>query len=98
MISPDAHVTGVGEIAYVKGVSPMAAPLSVELKFGVRDKTAELLSSTDLLSSEKDNLGYTLFKQTVHFGGTLQHLDASRWHDLLFEAATRKPTPNTGKE
>ena len=29
--------------------------------------------------------------QPVHFGGTLQHLDESQWHDLLAKAAAPKP-------
>lgn len=93
MITPDLHITGSGDITEVKPLSPAAEPLSVELTFGVRDQTAELLTDTGLLSAKKDNLGYTLFNQPVHFGGTLQHLDVSHWHDLLFEAATRKPAP-----
>jgi len=97
MVTPDEHVTGTGEIAYAKGRSPVASPLSIELKFGVRNETAELLAHTGLLSTEKDSLGYTLFKQPVHFGGTLQQLDLSQWHDLLFAAATRKPEPEAPK-
>jgi len=38
-------------------------------------------------------LGYTLLNRSVHFGGTLQQIDRSQWHDLLAEAAIRKPDP-----
>jgi hypothetical protein len=46
-----------------------------------------------------------MVNQTVHFGGTLQHIDESQWHDLLAKAAAPKPdarekdgTPATGKK
>ena len=33
----------------------------------------------------------TCFNQTVHFAGTMQHIDESQWHDLLAQAAAPKP-------
>ena len=55
------------------------------------EQLAELLTTAGLLSSRKDDKGYALLNQTVHFGGTLQHLDKTQWHDLLAKAAAPKP-------
>jgi hypothetical protein len=49
------------------------------------------LSTAGLLSSRKDESGYTMLSQPIHFGGTLEKIDKSQWHDLLVKAATRKP-------
>jgi len=91
MNAPDERVTGSGQITYVKGLSLSARPLSVELQFGARGRIAELLKVAGLLSSHKDDLGYTMLNQPIHFGGTLEHIDASQWHDLLAKAATQMP-------
>jgi hypothetical protein len=49
------------------------------------------LSTAGLLSADKDGLGYTRLIQPIHFGGTLEHIDRSQWHNLLVKAATPKP-------
>jgi hypothetical protein len=37
-----------------------------------------------------------MLNHPIHFGGTLEHIDASQWHDLLAKAATQ--TPAGGKK
>jgi hypothetical protein len=91
MTAGDERVTGSGQITYVKGLSLRAQPLSVDLQFGARGQIAKLLSAAGLLSAKKDDLGYTLLNQPIVLGGTLEHIDKSRWHDLLVKAATRNP-------
>jgi hypothetical protein len=91
MSAPDERLTGSGQITYAKGLPLSARPLSVELQLGVRGALAKLLSNAGLLSSHKDNLGYALLSQPIHFGGTLEHIDGSQWHDLLVKAATQIP-------
>lgn len=91
MTAPNERLTGSGQIRYVGGLSLPAQPLSLELLVSARGPVAELLSNTGLLSAQKDKLGYTPLNQTVHFGGTLGHIDDGPWHDLLVKAATPKP-------
>jgi hypothetical protein len=105
MTGRDVRATGSGQIAFVEGWSFPVEPLSVELQLGVRGKLTGLLATAGLLSDRKDDQGYTMLNQTVHFGGTLQHIDESQWHDLLAKAAAPKPdarekdgTPATGKK
>ena len=91
MTGREVNATGTGQIGFTQGRALFAEPLSVELQLGVRGKLVELLTTAGLLSSRKDEKGYTLLNQSVHFGGTLQHLDLTQWHDLLAKAATPKP-------
>jgi hypothetical protein len=91
MTGRDVRITGSGQIDFVKGWSFPVEPLSVELQLGVRGKLAPLLATAGLLSSRKDEQGYTMLNQPVRFGGTLQHIDDTQWHDLLAKAAAPKP-------
>jgi len=91
MTAPDERLTGSGQITFVKGLSLRAQPFSVDLQFWAHGGIAKLLSSAGLLSTRKDELGYALLNQPIHLGGTLEHIDKSRWHDLLVKAAARKP-------
>jgi hypothetical protein len=91
LTAPDERLTGSGRIAFAEGLPLQARPLSLELRFGAHGKIAELLSAAGLLSSQKDNVGFMMLSQPIHFGGTLVKLDGSEWHDLLVKAATRKP-------
>ena len=91
MTAEDERVTGSGQITYVKGLPLRARPLRVDLQFGARGRIAKLLSAAGLLSAQQDGLGYTLLSQTIFFGGTLEHIDNRRWHDLLVKAATQRP-------
>jgi hypothetical protein len=89
--APEERVTGSGEINYVEGLPLRQRPLSLDLVLSVRGDTGNLLSNAGLLSETKDDLGYKALVQPLHFGGTLAHLDASQWHELLVKAATRRP-------
>ena len=91
MTGREVCATGSGQIAFVKGWSFPVEPLSVELQLGVRGKLTGLLATAGLLSDRKDDKGYTMLNQTVHFGGTMQHIDETQWHDLLAQAAAPKP-------
>jgi hypothetical protein len=91
MTAEDERVTGSGQITYVKGLPLRAQPLSVDLQFGARGRIAKLLSAAGLLSTQKDDLGYTMLSQPIFLGGTLEHIDNRRWHELLVKAATQMP-------
>lgn len=91
MTAPDKRLTGSGQVTYVKGLALRAQPLSVNLQLCARGRTAKLLSTAGLLSTQKDDLGYTLLSEPIHLGGTLEHIDKSRWHELLVKAAERNP-------
>ena len=91
MTASDERLTGSGQITFVKGLSLRAQPFSVDLQFWAHGGIAKLLSAAGLLSTQKDELGYALLNQPIHLGGTLEHIDKSRWHDLLVKAAARKP-------
>jgi hypothetical protein len=91
MTAPDKRLTGSGQVNYVKGLPLRAQPLSVDLQFWARGRTAKLLSTAGLLSTQKDDLGYTLLSEPIHLGGTIEHIDKSRWHELLVKAATQNP-------
>jgi hypothetical protein len=97
MTAPDEHLTGSGQIACLGGLSLSAQPLSLDLQFGARGRVAKLLTTAGLLTSKKDDLVYTMLNQSIHFGGTADHIDSSQWHDLLLKAATQTP-PNDGKK
>jgi hypothetical protein len=90
MTSPDVHIRGSGQIAYVRGLPISQEPLSVELQLGVRDVLAKLLSSVGLLSPRKDELGFSLLSEPVRLGGSLARVDDRQWHDLLAKAAAPK--------
>jgi hypothetical protein len=89
MTAPDKRLTGSGQVTYVKGLSLRAQPLSVDLQLWARGRIAKLLSTAGLLSAQKDDLGYALLSEPIHLGGTLEHIDKSRWHELLVKAAAR---------
>lgn len=93
LTAPDARLTGSGRIDAAAGSPIWSRPLSLDLQFGARDQTAELLAHAGLLSGRKDDLGYSLLAEPVHFGGTLAQIDIRAWHDLLAKAATREPPP-----
>jgi hypothetical protein len=95
MTAPAEHLSGSGQISFAKGVPLSQRPLSVDLKLGLLGRPAELLSKADLLSADKDSLGYSVLKQGVHFGGTLESIDATQWDDLLVKATRR---PDAGKK
>jgi hypothetical protein len=91
MVSPEVRLQGTGRIDGKNGIPLADQALSVDLRLGAQGKTAELLSKAGLLSARKDELGYSILAQAIHLGGTLAHVDAGQWNDLLVKAATRKP-------
>jgi hypothetical protein len=88
MTAGDERLTGSGQISFAKDLSLRARPLSLDLQFWGRNRIAKRLGKVGLLSTQKDDAGYTLLNQPVHFGGTLEHIDNSQWHKLLVKAAT----------
>ena len=95
LVGPDERLDGTGRIGYAKGVALSDRPLSADLHIWVKGKLAELLSASGLLSAKKDAKGFTQLSQTVHFGGTISHVDQTAWHDLLATAAARKAASGT---
>lgn len=93
MTSEEERITGTGQITFVPGTPLEKQPLQADLQLSARGKTAELLANADLLSSRKDDQGYAAMTQTVHFAGTIEHVDTTPWHDLLAKAAIQKPDP-----
>jgi hypothetical protein len=98
MTAGDARLTGSGQITCVEGRPLREQTLSVDLQFWARGGIARHLSTAGLLSTRKDDLGYALLGQTIHLGGTLEHIDKSQWHNLLVKAAARNPAgPKKGR-
>jgi hypothetical protein len=97
LTAPDVHLRGTGQITYTRGLPVSQEPLSLDLRLGVKDVAAKLLSSVGLLSQEKDGLGYPLLNQPVHFGGSLVHIDDRQWHDLLARVMNPRP-PDPAKK
>jgi hypothetical protein len=91
MVSPEVRLQGTGRIGGESGIPLAEQALGVDLRLGAQGKTADLLAKAGLLSARKDELGYSIFAQAIHIGGTLAHVDAGEWNDLLIKAATRKP-------
>ena len=96
MTAPNERLQGSGRIAHVNGLSFRARPLSLDLQLGARGRVAELLSNAGLVSGSLDKLGYAPLRQSVHFGGTLEHVDDGSWRDFLVKAAI--PKPEVGKK
>ena len=85
------HLTGTGEIGSVPGRPLRAQPLSLDLTLGFKGRSAQLLTTAGLLSAEKDEQGYTVLRQPIHLGGSLEQIDNSAWRDLLLKAAADTP-------
>jgi len=90
MVAPDAHLKGTGTIAYARGLAVSDEPLTLDLRLGVKDVSATLLSKVGLLSGDRDGLGYPLLGEPIRFGGSLARIDDKQWHDLLAKAAAQK--------
>jgi len=91
VIAPDTRLAGTGEIAGGKGPAYFAQPLKLDLTVGARGHTAEMMAKAGLLSAKKDSQGYANLNHTLHFGGSLEHLDQAMWHDLLIKAMNLPP-------
>ena len=79
------------EIGSVPGRPLRAQPLSLDLSLGFKGRSAQLLTTAGLLSAEKNEQGYTVLRQPLHFGGSLEQIDNSAWRDLLLKAAADTP-------
>ncbi len=90
--TPEESLTGTGRITGVEGKPWRTQPLSLDLKLGVRGTAIKPFTAAGLLSTPPDKPGYTPLRQTIHFGGTLEQIDVSAWHDLLVKAAGLKPS------
>ena len=91
MTARDLHFTGTGRIGAAPDLPLAAQAIDVDLQLGLRGPLAAQLEGTGLLSTQQDGEGFTLLSAPVHFSGTMNKLDGSQWHDLLFNAA-RKPS------
>ena len=91
MTAPDELLKGSGQITQVKGLPFFKEPLSVDVQLSIRGKAAELLATAGLLPPQKDSRAFAALDSYIHFGGTLEQIDASKWRELLVKAATRKP-------
>jgi hypothetical protein len=90
LIAPEARIIGTGRITYASGVSLQDQPLSVDLNLATRGQLGKFLDVVDLLSDERDSLGYTKLTQPIHLGGTLRAVDQSQWKDMLVQASLKK--------
>ena len=90
LIAPEARIVGTGRITYASGVSLQDQPLSVDLNLATRGQLGKFLDVVDLLSDERDSLGYTKLTQPIHLGGTLRAVDQSQWKDMLVQASLKK--------
>ena len=91
LTAPEVRLTGSGRIAYVPGQPIAAEPLRLTLVLGVQGRSIQTLTTAGLLPAAppRDHLGYVTFPPALHFGGSLGHVDATPWHDLLAQAAAR---------
>ncbi len=87
----DVFLTGSGQIAPVKGLALAKRPLSLDVRFGARLTIANLMRTAGIVGTEKDDKGFSVVPQVLHFGGTLEQVDAGPWHDLLAKAAAKVP-------
>ena len=89
--APSTRLSGSGRVMFVKGLPLRAQSIALDVLMGVKGNLATLLTTAGLVASEKDDQGYLMLPQTLHFGGTLEQIDKSQWRDLLVKAATPKP-------
>ena len=89
--SPNVRLTGEGRIDWADGKVLADQPVSLELRIGVRENFADLLTDGRVVGGEKDAGGFKWVPQPVRFGGTLGHLDNAAWRDLLAAAAVASP-------
>jgi hypothetical protein len=89
--TPNEHLSGSGEIGHLPGRPLRAQPLSLDLILGFKGRSAQLLTTAGLLSTEKNEQGYAVLRQPIHLGGSLEKIDSSAWRDLLLKAAAATP-------
>ncbi len=81
------HLTGSGLIADFEGRPLRARPFIMDLRMGFSGPISKKLATAGLLSSERDVKGFALLRRPIHFGGTLEKMDISDWHEFLAKAA-----------
>jgi len=91
--APDEFLRGSGSVASAKGAAMFDQPLDITFELGARGKVAELLVAAGLATGQKDAHGFAVLTQSVHFGGTLAHIDGGQWQALLVKAANQSPKP-----
>jgi hypothetical protein len=91
MVAPDEFLRGTGTIAAKKGLGLFDQPLSLDLVVGAKGRVAELLRTAGLADPNKDPKGFTLVSGSIHFGGTLAHIETGDWQRRLAQAATKAP-------
>ena len=91
LLAQEERLQGSGRIAAAAGQPFSAQPLSLDLTLGVRGQLTEVFAKAGLLSVTKDPDGFTNLTTPLRFGGTLEKIDRSMWHDLLVKAANAKP-------
>jgi hypothetical protein len=91
MVAPDEFIRGTGMIGARKGLGLLDLPLSLDLVVGAKGRVAELLRTAGLADPTKDPKGFTLVSGSIHFGGTLAHIEAGDWQRRLAQAATKAP-------
>ncbi len=94
--APNTRLTGSGRVMFVKDLPLRSQSLALDVRLGVKGNLATLLTTAGLVAAEKDEQGYLLLPQMLHFGGSLEQIDKSQWRDLLVKAAT--PKPERGKK
>lgn len=92
LVAANVRLSGSGRIPAKAGLPFYARPMSLELQLSARDRMGSLLSTAGLLSATKDDKGFAPLSQRLRFGGTLEAVDNSEWHDLLVKTASQ-PTP-----
>jgi len=91
LMAQGKHFAGSGQIGCETGIPLRAQPISLDLKLWVGGRAEKLLRKVELLSTEKDERDYAMLNQPLHFGGTLEHIDLTQWHDMLVKAAAKNP-------
>lgn len=90
LIAPEVRLNGSGTIAYRPGLQIVDQPLSFDGQLGARGRIADLLGGLGLLTTQKDDLGYTLMTDPIHLGGTVAAVDQSAWRETLIKSAVHK--------
>lgn len=90
LIAPEMRLTGDGQLTHQDDLDFMHQPLALELELKARGRTAEILRYLDLLSAEKDDLGYAVCTLPLRVGGTLLNPDTSELKSALVKLAVEQ--------
>lgn len=92
LVAANVKLSGGGRISRDAGLPFSARPLTLDLQLSARERMGSLLATAGLLSPTKDDRGFAPLNQSLRFGGSLEAVDNSEWHDLLVKAASQ-PNP-----